>query len=113
VMARTKLLFICKANVCRSRTAEDLFKNSTEYEVQSAGIRWHPNGGQVVSQGLIGWADKIFVMENWHLEYLAVTFDIEGKRITVLDTSDIYGRGDKNLIKILTSKLTELGIGIN
>ena len=112
-MARTKLLFICKANICRSRTAEDLFENSSQYEVQSAGIKWHENGGQVIGQGLINWADRIFVMEKWQLEYLAVTFDIEGKGITVLNISDIYGRGDENLIKILVSKLTELGIVTN
>lgn len=112
-MARTKLLFICMANVSRSRTAEDLFKNSTQYEVQSAGIKWHQAGGQTLSQGLIGWADKIFVMERWQLEYLSATFDIEDKRITVLDIPDIYGRGDVNLILILLSKLKELGMVVN
>jgi len=109
-MPRTKLLFICKANVCRSRTAEDLFKNSGQYEAKSAGIKWHKDGGQVIGQGLINWADRIFVMESWQLEYLAVTFDIEGKIIIVLNIPDIYGRGDENLIKILVSKLREFGI---
>ena len=112
-MARAKLLFICKANISRSRTAEDLFKNSGQYEVQSAGIMWYEDGGQMVSQGLISWADQIFVMENWQLEYLCSTFDVEGKRVTVLEIPDIYGRGDRNLIKILVSKLTVLGIVIN
>ncbi len=111
-MARTKLLFICKANVCRSRTAEDLFRDSSQYEVKSAGIRWHKDGGQVIGQGLINWADRIFVMERWQLEYLSTTFDIEGKIIIVLDISDIYGRGDGTLINTLVLKLGALGITI-
>lgn len=113
MVSREKLLFICKANVCRSRTAEDLFKNSIQYEVQSAGIKWHKDGEQMLNQGLLSWADKIFVMERWQLEYLAVTFDIENKTIIILDIPDIYGRGNKNLIDILISKLGESGIIIN
>lgn len=109
-MSRTKLLFVCTANVSRSRTAEDLFKNSSQYEVQSAGIKWHELGGQMVSQGLINWADRIFVMESMHLEYLSINFCIEDKSIVTLCIPDIYGRGDKNLIDILISKLKVSGI---
>lgn len=110
MMAGEKLLFICMANISRSRTAEDLFTNSTQYEVQSAGIKWYERSRQMVSQGLLSWADKIFVMERWQLEYLAVNFDIENKMVIVLDIPDIYGRGDKSLINILVSKLGVFGI---
>jgi len=56
--AKAKLLFICTANINRSRAAEDLFANSSRYEARSAGIIEHKVGGQVVRQELIDWADR-------------------------------------------------------
>lgn len=112
-MPRKKLLFICTANINRSRTAEDLFRNSSQYEVQSAGIIWHELGRQVVSQGLIGWADQIFVMERMHLEHLCINFDIENKLIITLDIPDIYARGDGRLIHALVSKLKVFSVTLD
>ena len=114
-VSRQKLLFICTANISRSRTAEDILKNSSKYDVQSAGVEWHARGGQMVSQGLINWADRIFVMEVRHLEHLYNCFCMEGKdkAVVFLDIPDNYGRGNPELIKLLISKLAEFGVVIS
>ena len=53
-----KILFICNQNKHRSKTAEDIFKDS--FEVKSAGLYTeHP-----VTQERISWADLIVVMED-------------------------------------------------
>lgn len=113
--SKTKLLFICTANINRSRTAEDLFKDSDEYEVQSAGFIWHSLGGQVVTQKLIDWADKIFVMDEergCHLTILKRKFNTVGKRIYGLDIMDIYSRNNPTLIELLKSGLAGFHIFI-
>lgn len=112
-MTRQKLLFICRSNVSRSRTAEDMFRNSVEYEVQSAGIDWHKAGRQMVSQGLINWANRIFVMEKCHLEHLYDCFDMEGKEVKYLGIPDEYSKGSPDLVNILKLKLADLGVSVN
>ena len=110
---KTKLLFICTANVRRSRTAEGLFKNSGKYEVQSAGFMRHSLGRQVVTQELINWADRVFVMDernDRHLTYLRDNFSIQNKMVHVLDVLDIYSKDSPTLIELLKSKLASLGI---
>lgn len=114
-MPKPKLLFICTANINRSRTAEDMLTDSEHYEVKSAGIKYHKDGGQVVTQGLVGWADVIILMDeinDHHYTLLLTNFrkDIISKEILVLRIPDIYARGDKNLIDLLRLRLSEFGI---
>lgn len=114
-MPKPKLLFICTANINRSRTAEDLFAGSDKYEVKSAGLIEHRQGGQVVSHELVDWADRIFVMDETngqHRTRLMRMFEMHGKEVNVLDIPDRYNRGEKFLIKLLKSKLAEFGIAV-
>lgn len=69
--------------------------------------------GQLVSQGLVDWADKIFLMDEMfdsHLTRLSTGFNLRDKEVVVLDIRDIYARGDKVLIGILRQKLAKYGI---
>lgn len=112
-MGKPRLLFICTANINRSRASEDLFKDSDKYEVQSAGLIEHRLGGQVVTQDLINWADRVFVMDeknDCHLTLLNSRFNTNGKRVDVLDIIDMYSRGNELLIELLKSKLASFGI---
>jgi len=109
---KLKLLFICTANINRSRTAEDILKNSPDYEVQSAGIIYHPAGGQVVTQELIDWADRIFVMDennDRHLTSLRNNFNVFDKDAYVLNVPDIYNRGNSVLVELLKKRLASIG----
>ena len=103
---KKKLLFICTNNVYRSPTAEELFKDSEQYEAKSAGT--YPTAAKRVTQELVDWADIIFVMsenEEGHLTFLKNNFTIEGKVVYDLDIPDIYERNNPELIKLLKTKL--------
>ena len=106
---KTKLLFICSANVVRSRTAEDLFKDLSKYEVKSAGIL--AESINHLTQIHLDWADLIFVMseeEDHHLTFLKNNFEIKDKKIEVLGIPNIYpAEGDPALIEVLRKKLVK------
>ncbi len=108
VMPKTKLLFVCTGNRDRSPTAEDLFHDSEHYEAKSAGTSAF--AVQKVTQELIDWADKIFVMcelEDRHLTYLESRFNTKCKPIIDLDIPDRYERGSQELINLLASRLSK------
>ncbi len=100
------LLFICSQNKWRSRTAEDLFRNRPGYTAKSAGTE---AGARVrVTEGLLGWADLIFVMEAKHRDYLQARFPdaLAGKRLICLRIPDDFTYNDPELIDLLESALS-------
>jgi predicted protein tyrosine phosphatase len=102
------LLFICSGNVNRSPTAESLFLNSRFYESKSAGTNQH--AVVRVSQGLIDWADVVFVMsekEDGHLTFIKNNFGVKDKLVCDLDVPDNYDTGDPELIRLLREKIAE------
>lgn len=117
---KTKLLFVCTANINRSRAAEELVARSGKYEVQSAGFQFCNAGkdrvtGQLLRQELVDWADRIFVMDeisDRHLTRLRTRFNVLGKDVVVLDIPDIFDRSNPALTAILRDKLTTHGIGV-
>lgn len=105
-MRKTKLLFVCTGNRDRSPTAEDLFRNSKEYEARSAGTSAF--AVRRVTQELIDWADQIFVMselDDGHLTFLETHFNLKGKAVYDLDIPDRYRRGSQKLINLLAARL--------
>ena len=107
-MYKTKLLFICTGNRDRSPMAADLFRNSKRYEARSAGT--HLFAVQRVTQELIDWADKIFVMsevEDGHLTFLTTHFKLQDKMVFDLGIPDRYERGSQELINLLASRLSQ------
>lgn len=100
------LLFICTINKVRSRTAEVVFDKMEEYSAKSAGIL--PEAAVPVSSELLGWADKIFVMEDIHEEYLRINFAQETKyrEIIILDIYDLYYFMQPDLVELITQKVS-------
>ncbi|CAH0998786.1 hypothetical protein LEM8419_00123 [Neolewinella maritima] len=92
------LLFICSRNQWRSRTAETLFQDHPDVRVKSAGTS---SVARVrVSQQLLDWADRIYVMESHHRDKLLQRFgrgDWEGRTV-VLDIADEYRYMDEELV---------------
>ena len=92
-------MFICSRNRWRSLTAEEIYKNSAEFNVKSAGTensaRIKVNAKHIIS------ADLIFVMEKHHKEKLILNFPEETKdaKIIVLEIPDIYKFMDTELIE--------------
>ncbi len=101
-----KLLFICSRNKWRSRTAEELYRDFPGYVAKSAGTE--PGSRQRVTEGLLGWADLIFVMEARHRDYLRDKFPecIADKQVICLRIPDEYTYNDPELIELLKGSLS-------
>ena len=101
-----QLLFVCSRNKWRSRTAEDLYRNFPGYIAKSAGTE--PGSRQRVTEGLLLWADWVFVMETKHRDYLRERFPeaFAGKRVICLRIPDDYKYNDPNLIDLLKASLS-------
>jgi predicted protein tyrosine phosphatase len=104
---RIKLLFICSRNKWRSLTAERIFHDLNGHDVRSAGTE---EGARIrVTEGHIGWADLIFVMEKKHVRRLKDKFGpmLADKTIHCLNIPDDYRYMDQELIDILYSRVAE------
>jgi predicted protein tyrosine phosphatase len=62
-----------------------------------------------ITNGHIGWADVIFVMEKKHLNRIKEKFRpiISEKEIWNLDIPDDYGYMDEDLIEILKARVSD------
>lgn len=105
-IAPVHLLFICSRNKWRSRTAEELYRDFPGYLAKSAGTE--PGARQRVTEGLISWADRIFVMEGKHRDYLRDKFPevLAGKKVICLRIPDDYTYNDPDLIDLLKAELS-------
>jgi predicted protein tyrosine phosphatase len=102
-----KLLFICSKNKWRSPTAEKIFHLRNGYHARSAGTE---SGARVrVTEGHIGWADIIFVMEKEHHRRLKDKFGVmlNDKKLINLDIPDEFTYMDEELVDILLSRVSE------
>ncbi len=99
------VLFICTANLQRSPTAENLFRNwRGRWETKSAGIMPEPEG-TLLTQELIDWADLILVMEPVHAHFVNAHFKCDPNKVMVLNIADRYFRDDPELIRELNEKV--------
>jgi predicted protein tyrosine phosphatase len=102
----TKLLFICSRNRIRSLTAERIFSGIPGLQVRSAGTQ--PDARIVVTEGHVGWADIIFLMEKSHLNRLRLKFPqaLQGKRTVTLLIPDEYEYIQPELVEELTAHVS-------
>ncbi|MGI2227227.1 hypothetical protein [Shewanella frigidimarina] len=99
------ILFLCTANVHRSRSAEDFFKaQSNSHIFKSAGLSEKyctKYGSTLCTLELLEWADKVFVMEPQHKKRI---LDYAGERylqkVEVLDIDDIYQYMQPELLEL-------------
>ncbi len=99
---RERILFVCTANVDRSRTAEDLYRPDPRYQVRSAGVA--PYATVPLTRELLLWADRVFVMnerEDHHLTLLHARFPDVDRPVVDLDVPDLWTRGDPELVELL------------
>ena len=106
-----RILFVCTANVDRSRTAEDLYGDDPRYEVRSAGTA--PFATTPLTRELLRWADRIFVMcerEDRHQTLIKLRFPDVDRPVVDLDVEDRWARGDPELVRrVLRSLRPYLG----
>ena len=101
-----RILFVCTANVDRSRTAEDLYRGDERYEVRSAGIA--PFATVPLTRDLLLWADRVFVMnehEDQHHTLIRIRFPDVNRPVVDLDIEDRWRRGDPELARLILRRL--------
>jgi predicted protein tyrosine phosphatase len=103
------ILFVCSANIQRSKTAEDYFSNrNPNLNFKSAGTNLkicQKKGTNPVTEELLIWADIIFVMENLHSKLIKeFTSNKLGNKIRVLSIEDKYNYFQPELIELLIQK---------
>lgn len=99
------LLFVCTVNRMRSCTAETIWSADPRFRVRSAGTA--PTATKQVTPEMLRWADKIFVMEKTHENFIIETFpavDVRDK-IIVLDIPDFYYYMEPELVSLLHRKV--------
>lgn len=101
----TKLLFVCSRNKRRSVTAEHIFKGKPGIDVRSAGTQ--PGARIQITEGLLRWADIVFLMEKSHLNRLKERYAelLEQKNVVVLHIPDDYEFMQPELIDELEAKV--------
>jgi len=102
-----KILFVCSRNRRRSLTAERVFGGVTGCDARSAGTE---EGARVkVTEGHLGWADVIVVMEKRHKERLAQKFReaFVNKPCVCLFIPDDYEFMEPALTVLLQKKMSE------
>jgi len=103
---RQHILFVCTANIDRSKTAEDLYENDPRFKVASCGVA--PFAQVVVTRDLLDWADLIFVMnetEDHHVTAIRRRFPGFAKTVIDLNIEDRWKRGHPELINLILSRL--------
>lgn len=102
------ILFVCSANVDRSKTAEDFFAEQfSKINFQSAGTNetiCRQEGTNFIDQDLLDSADLLLVMEEKHRAWINSNLNSKGKRIEVLNIPDRYRYYSMELIEILQQK---------
>ncbi len=103
-----KLLFVCSRNRLRSPTAEAVFSEYAELEVNSVGL--DRDAETVLDSETIEWADLIFVMEQVHRRHLSKKFQpwLKHKRVICLDIPDRYEYMQADLVQLLKKKVLPL-----
>ncbi|MCU0437942.1 MAG: protein tyrosine phosphatase [Raineya sp.] len=104
------ILFVCSANQNRSKTAEVYFQEKyPQYQFQSAGTNHQEclkNNSQPLTEELLIWADKVFVMEKHHQTIIEkYTNQKYQDKILVLNIKDVYTFMQTELIITLKEKI--------
>ncbi|MBP6747917.1 protein tyrosine phosphatase [bacterium] len=102
-----KILFVCSQNQWRSLTAEKIYEGFSHYQARSAGTA--ERARVRVTDGHIGWADWIFVMEKKHIQFLTSKYGdrLREKKVVCLNIPDQYQFMDRELVDLLKSRLSQ------
>ena len=97
---REHILFVCTANIDRSRTAEDLYRDDPRYDVRSAGTA--PFAKTPLTRELMEWSQRVFVMcerEDRHHTQIKLRFPATDRPVVDLDVEDRWPRGHPELVR--------------
>lgn len=92
---------VCDSNVNRSSTLEDYIRYCyPAIDVRSAGITLFAlqDGSNYLDAPAVEWADRFYVMEQKHVDYLKTKYDVSSSKIVNLNILDVYMRNDLALV---------------
>jgi predicted protein tyrosine phosphatase len=103
------ILFVCSANIQRSKTAEDYFAEQyPSLEFASAGTNLklcQKEGTNPLTEAMMLWADCVLVMEERHRKAIKTNGGARfGNKIRVLRIPDRYKYYQRELIDLLEEK---------
>ena len=107
-----RVLFVCSNNRDRSRTAEDMYKNTSGLEVKSCGV--NIGAVQPVTRELVNWSDIIVVMndvedrQGFKLLQKFRYLKPMGKQIYDLEIPDKYTRDAPELMKLIKERMEKV-----
>jgi len=104
------ILFLCTANIQRSKTAEELFQALDKQNIyRSAGLSSKyvaKAGSTLCSESLLEWADKIYVIEQGHIDRISqCTGHAHLSKIVNLNIPDEFQYFQRELVLILLERL--------
>lgn len=107
---RKRVLAVCSAGLLRSPTIAWILSNEPfDYNTRACGAN-EEYALIPLDLALVTWADEIVVVEEWikdEVQGLMEAFDVY-RPVHLVDTPDVYGTRDPELIAELTPKLKEI-----
>jgi len=87
---KKRVLFVCRENRVRSRTAEQVYRGRPDLEVRSAGIAEY--AATPLTAELVDWADLVFVFSKYHQRIVQARFgnQADGKPLVCLRVPDRF-----------------------
>ncbi|NMP15865.1 hypothetical protein [Thalassotalea sp. Y01] len=104
------ILFLCTANIQRSKTAEELFRAANKkHQYKSAGLSAkyvQKANSTLCTEEMLQWADQIYVFEEQHIERIQkYTGDVYLPKITNLNIPDEYQYFQRELVLLLLERV--------
>ena len=105
------ILFLCTANIQRSKTAEELFRAANNnHQYKSAGLSEKyvsKANSTLCTVEMLQWADQVYAFEKQHIERIQKhTGDVYLPKITNLDIPDDYQYFQRELVLLLLGKVS-------
>mgnify|MGYP000630985801 CR=1 FL=1 len=103
------ILFLCTANIQRSKTAKELFCAANNNHIfKSAGLSKKyvsKANSTLCTEEMLKWADKIYVFEQQHIERIQqYTGDVLLPKIINLNIPDVYQYFQRELVLLILER---------
>ncbi len=104
------ILFLCTANIQRSKTAEEMFRTAnSNHEYKSAGLSSkyvQKASSTLCTEDMLKWADQIYVFEQQHVERIQKhTGCVYLPKISNLNIPDDYKYFQRELVLLLLERV--------
>ena len=105
------ILFLCTANIQRSKTAEEIFRaanNNHQYKSAGLSAKYVEKANSTLcTEDMLQWADQIYVFEQQHTDRIQKhAGDVYLPKIINLNIPDDYQYFQRELVLLLLEKIS-------